>query len=604
MGGDKRTALLCAIVGFVIVTVLGLAIAPLVQPTLSQSLEKYAELQNAPLQLKIVPQTPKVLLVLWTVYAVAGAVMATSHKNTRSGEEHGSAKWGNAKEIGRKLIDKEFHKNRILSANINISVIGRKVLDSLNTFIFGGMGSGKSYYLVIPNLLQANTSFVVTDPSGELAERTGWFLKHVMGYQVRVVDVENIENSSYYNFFKYIRNEDDIITIADIIFDATSDGKKSSTQDPMWENMAKDRLIAYIALLWQRGNDSEKNMDTVLWMREQDKIVTDKDGNLTETTISALFKDEEMRMPGNMASSKYVSSVDGEAETIMGVNSTLNGRLGRFLIPSVRRMMSHDELELDKIGDRKTALFLVIPEEKKSFNFIVSMIYAQIFDTLFSEAKKSNSKKLKVPVQFWLDEAANVVLPKNFTEVYTTGRKHGVMFNVIMQDYAQAEKTFPNKKEKTIIGTSTSFVYMGGSGNYTEEEISRWIGDETIMASSQSVSYGHNGHSSKSLQPSRRRLITADEIERKLGSGNNCLVKVKGYNWVIDQKYNPRSHPNYKYCADVNGMYYDWSGKEAIGTVLEPAQYIPDDAKHIEINLDNLSMDKIAQRIKISWEEN
>lgn len=183
MGGDKRTALLCAIVGFVIVTVLGLAIAPLVQPTLSQSLEKYAELQNAPLQLKIVPQTPKVLLVLWTVYAVAGAVMATSHKNTRSGEEHGSAKWGNAKEIGRKLIDKEFHKNRILSANINISVIGRKVLDSLNTFIFGGMGSGKSYYLVIPNLLQANTSFVVTDPSGELAERTGWFLKHVMGYQ-------------------------------------------------------------------------------------------------------------------------------------------------------------------------------------------------------------------------------------------------------------------------------------------------------------------------------------------------------------------------------------------------------------------------------------
>lgn len=593
---SKRTKIVLFFVGLAGCIVLGVLIAPFIRANLWDTVSALSALEGY--SLSITPYTIKAALCCAVIYILVYLAAGAQHKATRQGEEHGSARWQNAVDVCRAVSSKDYDKNRILSQNVRIAVSGKTTLASLNSFVVGGMGMGKSYYFVIPNILQAASSIVVTDPSGELAARTGSYLKD-QGIAVKVVDIEHLESSLRYNFFRYIKSEADILEIVDIIFAATAAGDNRTSNDPMWDNLAKDRLAAYIGLLWLSGDIQAQNMDTVIWLFEQDATEENKDGSRKENGVSAEFAKLERMQPGNFASSKYLSSTRGAAVTIRGVESSLSGRLGRFMIPSVRSFMQTDELELDKIGTEKTALFLVIPSENKSFNFIISMIYAQIFRTLYAQARKSKDNKLAVSVQFFLDEMANVVLPKDFTTYLTTGRKHGISFVGILQDFAQAEKIFPGKVYETVIGTSSSFMYLGGSGKHTDEYISQWIGTQTITVTSQSVSYGARGHSSTSYQQQARPLMRAEELSQL--PANKCVIYVQGQGWIMDSKYNPRTHPCYKQCADMTGDYYEWmtSGEAA----LTQLSIIDSSQKVITINADEISTNSLAEKYDIFWED-
>ena len=519
------------------------------------------------------------------------AYYLSSTKNTRAGAEHGSERLKNPRELNRISSDKTYENNRILTKNIRLSIIGKAISLSKNTLVIGGMGSGKSFFTLIPNILQANTSFIVTDPSRELVRKTGFFLKKIKGYDVKVFDLEDMTHSCKYNFFKYIRNEDDIKRIVGMIFKSTVPKEhRGGTQDPMWEHMAQDLLTAYIAILWYRGKKEEQNIETLIWLMNEDTIIEDaKTGQRVRNSIIALFQDQEEREPGNIASSAYFSATDGAADTIRGVKSTLRGRIGKFLLPSVQNLMSRDELNLEEIGTKKTALFLCVPNEDSSFNFIISLIYAQLFPILYETAKKNPDLKLKIPVQVLIDEMANFVMPDDFISYLTTSRKHEISYMMFFQEMQQIERMF-EKEFNTLIGTCNTVVYLGGSGHETNKKFSEQIGNETITTTSFNRSYGRNASFSRNESPSKREVLSPQEIERKI-KGKKALCYVQGVGFAIDEKNNPYLHKNFKFTqGEKEGKEFDWTGEKRVSTAAK-AQFRVSEAESdsiMTINIDDI----------------
>ena len=600
---DKKTALFMAVALTVLTVYFAILIAPAVTDNLFTTLANLNTVLANPLQLHICDKTGKVMLVFLCFELAAGAYWYAARRNTRRGEEHGSARIKDPMQTGKLYADKDYLKNRILSQNLRISVIGKAIKLSLNTLVIGGMGSGKSFFTLIPNLLQGNTSFVVTDPSKELVRKVGWLLKHILRYDVQVLDVEEPEGSMKYNFFAYIESEDDILRIVNMIFKATVDSKRSnnSSMDPMWENMAKDWLLSLIALLWYRGTEDEQNIETVIWLMDEDYLLEDENRNRIQTPVMAMMDDLELRTPGNLATRAYRSATDGAVETIRGVKSTLRGRLGKFLLPSIQNLMSRDELDLRNLGNKKTALFLVVPSEDSSFNFIISMLYAQLFPILYRQARQQPNNKLLIPVQFFIDEMANFVMPEDYVTYLTTSRKHGISYIMFIQEISQMEKLFPDKQFNTVAGTCNTIVYLGGSGYETNKAISGWLGTETITSYSYNRSYGRNASYSKNEQLTKREVLTADEIDTKL-KDDQALVYIKGEGWFIDNKNDPRKHPNYKYTAgEKEGHTYDWSGKALPNCRMQPLRRISDMEKEpdMTIDLDKLDLGKLTEKLRI-----
>lgn len=599
---DQKMVLFKAIALTALTVYLAILIAPAVTDNLFTTLENLNTVLANPLHLQICDKTGKVILVFLCFEFAAGAYLYAARRNTRQGEEHGSARIKEPMQAGKLFADKDYLKNRILSQNLRISVIGKAIKLSLNTLVIGGMGSGKSFFTLIPNILQGNTSIVVTDPSKELVRKVGWFLKYILHYDVQVFDLEDPESSAKYNFFAYIENEDDILRIVNMLFRATVDNTRNyGNMDPMWENMAKDWLLSLIALLWYRGTEDEQNIETVIWLMEEDYLLEDEHRNRMQTPVMAMMDDLELRLPGNLATRAYRSATDGAVETIRGVKSTLRGRLGKFLLPSIQSLLSRDELDLRKLGTKKTALFLVVPSEDSSFNFIISILYAQLFPILYRRARQQPDNKLPVPVQFMIDEMANFVMPEDFVSYLTTSRKHGISYMMFIQEISQLEKLFPDKQFNTVSGTCNTIVYLGGSGHETNKAISGWIGSETITAYSYTRSYGRNAHFAKNEQQTKREVLTPDEIDTKLAD-NQALVYIKGQGWFIDEKNDPRKHPNYQYTAgEKKGHTFDWSGKDLIDCKLQPLRKTSDMSKEpdLVIDLDRLDLKKLQEILGI-----
>lgn len=600
--GDKKTAVFLAISLTMLTIYFAVLIAPAVTDNLFSTLENLNGVLEKPLHLTMCDKTGKVILVFLCFEFAALAYWYAARRNTRQGKEHGSARIKDPFQEGKKFADKDYLKNRILSQNLRISVIGKAIKLSLNTLVIGGMGAGKSFYTLIPNLLQGNTSFVVTDPSKELVRKMGWFLKNILHYDVQVFDLEDPESSLKYNFFSYIENEDDILRIVNMIFKATVDSKQNtSNMDPMWENMAKDWLLSLIALLWYRGTEDEQNIETVIWLLDEDYLLEDEHRNRLQTPVMAMMDDLELRIPGNLATRAYKSATDGAVETIRGVKSTLRGRLGKFLLSSIQNLMCRDELDLRNLGNKKTALFLVVPSEDKSFNFIISMLYAQLFPILYRQARQQVDNKLPVPVQFFVDEMANFVMPEDYVSYLTTSRKHGISYMMFIQEISQMEKLFPDKQFNTVAGTCNTIVYLGGSGQETNKTISGWIGNETITAYSYNRSYGRNASYSKNEQLVKREVLSADEIDTEL-TDEQALVYIKGKGWFVDDKNDPRKHPNYKYTAgEKEGRIFEWSGKNLPNCRLQPLRRTSEMAKEpdIIIDLDKLDLRKLQDKLGI-----
>lgn len=600
--GEVIATIAVLTVFFIYVAIL---IAPYVTGNLWSTLSGFSAAFLHPFHLRLCAMTGKtILFFLFVEVLIICCVSTIAIKNERPGSEHGSARLKAPSEVCPFVADKTFENNRILTKNLRISVLKPlSTLRSLNTLVVGGMGAGKSYYTLIPNILQANTSFVVTDPSKELVKKTGWFLKNKAGYNVKVLDLENPEGSLKYNFFRYLESEDDCLRIVNIIFEATVDSKSAEprgSSDPMWENMAKAWLLALVLLLYYRGTKDEQNVETLVYLLDEDYLKENDSGGRVETPVSALFKVLDVDLPGNMATRNYMSATDGAVVTIRGVKSTLRSRIGKFLLPSIQELMKRDELDLSSIGTEKTALFLAVPSEDSSFNFIISMVYAQLFPALYRLARQQPNNKLPVPVQFLNDEQKNFIMPKDFVTYLTTGRKFEMTFMMFYQEMQQIEAQFPQEYE-TLIGTCTTFLYLGGSGHETNKKISEMIGSETLHSYSYNRSYGAHGSYSRNESLSARKVLEADEVDTVL-RGDEALCYVKGFGWCLDKKNVTENHPNFKYLSgQPEGDVLDWGGNDAVSSTITLGMKTSEKMQKVAytIDIDRIEAAKIKELYKI-----
>lgn len=582
--------------GLGIVLYLGLLFTPVVygEGNLFVKLKQAVELFKTPLAIQLIPETPKLLLLLCGLYGFALLVYGSTRGNRRTGEEYGSAKWGNPKSLCRKYADRTFQKNRLLTQNVRISTTGRPIRINQMSLVLGGSGTGKSYFYAKPNLLQANTSYIVLDPAGELVAATGNFLEEE-GYKVRVLDLAEPERSWHYNPFWYLRKEADILRLVKILFQATVP-KDSKSSDPMWDNLAEILCIAYVALLYDFGSPEEKNMRTLMWISQEDTIEEDENGGVKENAIMAFFQMIEQREPEHLAVKAYKSATKGAAKTRLSVQATLQGRLEKFNLESVCRMTDYDELELARIGMEKTALFLVIPAEDTSMNFMISMLYGQLFPLLYETAKQSPGLKLPEPTHILMDEFSNVKVPDEFMTYLTTGRKHKISFSILIQSISQLEKMYPKSEYETLIGNCDQFLYLGSNEHKTQKLISEWMGKETIQVKTSNISKGRNGQYSENEQKIARNLLEPDEVDTQIGE-EYAILKIRGNRFILDKKIDPKKHPNYARSADGAGTRFLYGNAQLDARIQETTEVREAD---LEINLNFLSKEKLETVVTLS----
>lgn len=390
--------------GVVPVVYIAVLLSPLfLQSGIDNMAQTFTEIFANPFALRWCENTWLILCVCLLIYAVAVLYWLSTRKKYRKGEEHGSAEMGDCKLLGRKYCNRQQPlQNKILTQHVAISLDGRKTRRNLNTIVIGGAGAGKSLFYVRPNLLQGNTSFVVLDTKGELLRSTGWALKE-MGYKIKVLDLIDMEQSDCYNPFVYLREDNDILRLASNIYANTTD-KKANKGDQFWDDSGKNLLCALMLYLYHEAPEYEQNFPMVMELLRCGDVSDDSN---QKSVLDILFDELRNKSPEHVAVKYYDDYRRGAADTLRSVQVTLASRLTKFNLESLRRLSMTDEMELDKIGEEKTAIFAIIPDNDKSYNFVVGMLYTQLFQRLFYLADKKYHGQLPVPVHFLMDEFAN-----------------------------------------------------------------------------------------------------------------------------------------------------------------------------------------------------
>lgn len=425
---NRRELLFFSLLGVVPVVWFALAIAPAVDGGLPAILVKAGDAFSNPAHIELCEDSLRTVLVLLLAYGMGIGVFLASRKNYRRQEEHGSAKWGEIKAIDRKYRQRPAYNNKLLTQNVGIGLDARKHRRNLNTLVCGGSGAGKTRFFCQPNIMQANTSFVVLDPKGEILRDTGNLLES-KGYEVRVLDLISMEKSHCYNPFVYLRTENDVQRLVTNLFKSTTP-KGSQSSDPFWDTAASMLLLALIFYLKDEAPDEEQNFGMVLEMLRAGAIQDEEDtGN---TPLDVLFGDLEEHQPDHVALKYYHSYHVGAAKTLQSVQVTLAARLEKFNLESLAALTSTDELDLPSLGEKKVALFALIPDNDTSYNFLVSILYTQLFQQLFFSADHVHGGALPVPVHFLMDEFANVSLPDDFDKILSVMRSRGVFVSIIL----------------------------------------------------------------------------------------------------------------------------------------------------------------------------
>ena len=484
------------------------------------------------------------------VYVIGIGIYLSSEKNYRRREEHGSAKWGKTDVIRKKYLNKEdITQNKILTQNTAIGLDGRVHRRNLNILCCGGSGAGKTRFFAKVNVINANTSFIVLDPKGELLRDTGNLLK-AKGYEIKVIDLINMEKSDCYNPFVYIKDDNDIQRLVTNLFKNTTP-KGSQSQDPFWDQAASMLLKALISFLHYEAPPEEQNFSMVLEMlREGD--VSEEDENL-ESPLDRLFNELEVNKPNHIALKYYRSYHKGSGKTLKSIQITLLARLEKFDLTSLASMTQTDEMNLTSIGEKKTAVFAVIPDNDSSFNFIVGMLYTQLFQQLYNLADFKHSGRLPVHVHFIMDEFANVALPDDFDKLLATMRSREISVSIIIQNMAQLKALF-EKQWESIVGNCDEFLYLGGNEQSTHEYVSKLLGKETIDSNTYGQSRGRNGSYSTNYQITGRELLTPDEV--RMLDNKYALLFIRGERPILDLKYDILKHPNVGLTTDGHGEPY------------------------------------------------
>lgn len=545
MRHDKfsKQNLLLYCLGTIPVIWLALLIAPFMEDGLPGLIQNFGAAMSRPFHITLCEDSSKTVLVLLLCYGIAIGIYLSAQRNYRRREEHGSAQWGSPAQVNKKYADRVPAQNKILTQNVSVGLNGRKHRRNLNTLVCGGSGAGKTRFFAKPNLCQANSSYVVLDPKGELLRDTGNLLS-AKGYDIKVLDLINMEKSHCYNPFVYLRSDNDIQRLVTNLFKNTTP-KGSQSQDPFWDQAATMLLLALIFYLHYEAPSEEQNFPMVMEMIRAGEVREDDEAY--KSALDILFERLEMRNPEHIALKYYRSYHSGSGKTLKSIQITLISRLEKFNLESLASITQNDELELWSIGEKKTAVFAIIPDNDSSFSFLVGMLYTQLFQQLYYQADVIHGGRLPVHVHFLMDEFANVALPDEFDKLLSTMRSREISVSIIIQNLAQLKALF-EKQWESIVGNCDEFLYLGGNEQSTHEYVSKLLGKETIDTNSYGQSKGRNGSYSTNWQLAGRELMTPDEV--RMLDNRYALLFIRGERPVEDLKFDILKHPNIALTAD------------------------------------------------------
>ena len=522
---------------------LALIIAPNLNNGLMSIITGFTESMNNPLNISWCENSIKSILIFLLIYIMIIAVYESTKKNYRRGEEHGSAKWGSASELNKKYMQKPENMNKILTKNVKLGLKGKQHKRNLNVLVVGGSGAGKTFSYCKPNIMQANSSFVCLDPKGEIVRDTGYLLEQ-KGYEVRVLDLINMNRSHCYNPFVYLKNDNDVQKLVTNLFKSTTP-KGASSNDPFWDTAAQMLLLSLIFYLMYEAPEDEQNFVMVMELLRAGDVHEDDDSYVSP--LDMLMNRLETKNPEHIAVKYYHDYHSGSAKTLKSIQITLAARLEKFNLESLAKMTMTDELDLPSLGEKKVALFALIPDNDTSFNFLVSILYTQIFQQLFYLADHKYGGSLPVHVHFVMDEFANVSLPDDFDKILSVMRSREVSVSIILQNLAQLKALF-EKQWESIVGNCDEFLYLGGNEQSTHKYVSELLGKETIDTNTYGKSSGRSGNYSTNYQNSGRELLTPDEV--RMLDNKYALLFVRGERPVQDLKFNLFEHKN----VDLSGL--------------------------------------------------
>lgn len=434
--------------------------------------------------------------------------------------------------------------------NVRLGLDGRIHRRNLNILVIGGSGAGKTRFYCKPNVMQANTSFVILDPKGEILRDTGRLLEE-RGYEVRVLDLINMQKSHCYNPFVYLRDDNDVQRLVTNLFKSTTP-KGSSTSDPFWDTSASMLLLALVFYLRYEAPEEEQNFSMVLELLRSGEV--SEEDEECPSALDNLFYDLEEHNPDHIAVKYYRNYRSGSAKTLKSIQLTLASHLEKFNLESMASLTMTDELDLPSLGERKVALFAIIPDNDTSFNFLVSILYTQLFQQLFYLADHKYGGRLPVHCHFVMDEFANVSLPDDFDKILSVMRSREVSVSIILQNLAQLKALF-EKQWESIVGNCDTFLYLGGNEQATHKYVSELLGKETIDTNTYGKSSGRGGSYSTNYQNSGRELLTPDEV--RMLNNRKALLFIRGERPVIDEKYDLLRHPNIKSTTDGGAARYE-----------------------------------------------
>ena len=518
---------------------------------LFQWMGRFSQVLERPFSIGWTPYTLKCMLGSLLLYGCGIALYYSSRENRRPGEEYGSAKWGNPKELNRKYMDHR-HKdaNIILTQRVRLGMDGYITQRNMNILVIGGSGSGKTRYFCKPGLYSANCSYLVTDPKGELLKAAGGLLLS-LGYEVRVFNLIDPEQSDCYNPFVYVREEKDVLSLIDNLIKNTTP-RNASSNDPFWEKAEVALDSALMLYLIHEAPQDEQNFETMLYMmnfadvREEDEQY--------RSPLDMLFRALEEEQPAHVAVKQYKVFKQAAGKTAKSILVTAAVRLAAFNIPQYAAMTSMDEMDFGSLGERKRAIFCVIPVNDSSMNYLVGMLYTQCFQELYRRADLKYNGRLPVPVRVLQDEWANVAQPESYPKILATCRSYNIGLNIIVQNVQQIKALY-EKEHESIIGNCDTLLFLGGGNEPASLEfIVKLLGRETLATRTRGLTKGRNGSSTTNYQQTGRDLMTIDEV-RKLDT-NKAILFIRGEDPVIDRKYNLKRHPNIKLTLDGKAKPY------------------------------------------------
>ena len=518
---------------------------------LFQWMGRFSQALERPFSIGWTPYTLKYMIGSLLLYGCGIALYYSSRENRRPGEEYGSAKWGNPKELNRKYMDHR-HKdaNIILTQRVRLGMDGYITQRNMNILVIGGSGSGKTRYFCKPGLYSANCSYLVTDPKGELLKAAGGLLLS-LGYEVRVFNLIDPEQSDCYNPFVYVREEKDVLSLIDNLIKNTTP-RNASSNDPFWEKAEVALDSALMLYLIHEAPQDEQNFETMLYMmnfadvREEDEQY--------RSPLDMLFRALEEEQPAHVAVKQYKVFKQAAGKTAKSILVTAAVRLAAFNIPQYAAMTSMDEMDFGSLGERKRAIFCVIPVNDSSMNYLVGMLYTQCFQELYRRADLKYNGRLPVPVRVLQDEWANVAQPESYPKILATCRSYNIGLNIIVQNVQQIKALY-EKEHESIIGNCDTLLFLGGGNEPASLEfIVKLLGRETLATRTRGLTKGRNGSSTTNYQQTGRDLMTIDEV-RKLDT-NKAILFIRGEDPVIDRKYNLKRHPNIKLTLDGKAKPY------------------------------------------------